>query len=54
MGDDFAGLVERHRNIDIAAISRRVLNDSHYEVIGRGGGISSHGRRRPVEGGVFQ
>ena len=25
MGDDFAGLVERHRNLDIAAIGRRVL-----------------------------
>ena len=38
MGDDFAGLVERHRNIDIAEIGRRVLNDSRYEVIWRGGG----------------
>ncbi len=38
MGDDFAGLIERHRNIDIAAIGRRVLNDSRYEVIWRGGG----------------
>ena len=38
MGDDFADLVERHRNIDIAAIGRRVLNDSRYEVIWRGGG----------------
>jgi ubiquinone/menaquinone biosynthesis C-methylase UbiE len=38
MGDDFAGLVERHRNIDIGAIGRRVLNDSRYEVIWRGGG----------------
>jgi len=38
MGDDFAGLVERHRNIDIAGIGRRVLNDSRYEVIWRGGG----------------
>ncbi len=38
MGDDFAGLVERHRNIDIAGIGRRVLNDSHYEVVWRGGG----------------
>ena len=25
MGDDFAGLVERHRNLDIAGIGRRVL-----------------------------
>jgi ubiquinone/menaquinone biosynthesis C-methylase UbiE len=38
MGDDFAGLIERHRNIDIAEIGRRVLNDSRYEVIWRGGG----------------
>ena len=38
MGDDFAGLVERHRKIDIAEIGRRVLNDSRYEVIWRGGG----------------
>ena len=38
MGDDFADLVERHRNIDIAGIGRRVLNDSRYEVIWRGEG----------------
>jgi SAM-dependent methyltransferase len=38
MGDDFAGLIERHRNIDIAAIGRRVLNNCRYEVIWRGGG----------------
>ncbi len=38
MGDDFAGLVERHRDIDIAAIGRRVLNDSRYEVIWPKGG----------------
>jgi hypothetical protein len=38
MGDDFAGLVERHRNIDVAEIGRRVLDDSRYEVIWRGGG----------------
>jgi ubiquinone/menaquinone biosynthesis C-methylase UbiE len=38
MGDDFAGLVERQRNIDIAEIGRRVLKDSRYEVIWRGGG----------------
>jgi hypothetical protein len=37
VGDDFAGLIERHRDIDIAAIGRRVLNDSRYEVIWRGG-----------------
>jgi len=38
MGDDFAGLVERHRDIDVAEIGRRVLDDSRYEVIWRGGG----------------
>ena len=38
MGDDFAGLIERHRNIDIAEIGRRALNDSRYEVIWLGGG----------------
>jgi SAM-dependent methyltransferase len=38
MGDDFAALIERHRNIDIAGIGRRVLNDSRYEIIWRGGG----------------
>jgi ubiquinone/menaquinone biosynthesis C-methylase UbiE len=38
MGDDFAGLVERRRNIDVAEIGRRVLSDSRYEVIWRGGG----------------
>ncbi|HTR11669.1 MAG TPA: class I SAM-dependent methyltransferase [Roseiarcus sp.] len=38
MGDDFAGLVERRRNIDVAAIGRRVLKDSRYELIWRGEG----------------
>jgi hypothetical protein len=38
LGDDFTDLVERHRDIDIAAIGRRVLKDSRYEVIWRGGG----------------
>ncbi len=36
MGDDFAGLVERHREIDIAAIGRRVLKNCEYQVIWRG------------------
>ena len=44
MGDDFAGLVERHRNLDIAAIGRRVLNDSRYDVIWRGGGYLMVGK----------
>jgi SAM-dependent methyltransferase len=43
MGDDFAGVVERHRNIDIAEIGRRVLSDSRYEVIWRGGGYLMFG-----------
>jgi hypothetical protein len=38
MGNDFAGLIERHRNIDIAGIGRRLLNDYRYEIIWRGGG----------------
>ena len=38
MGDAFADVVERHRNIDIAAIGRRVLADSRYEAIWHGGG----------------
>ena len=38
MGDDFADLIERHRDLDIAAIGRRVLADSRYEAIWRGGG----------------
>jgi SAM-dependent methyltransferase len=44
MGDDFAGLVERHRNLDIAGIGRRVLNDSRYDVIWRGGGYVMVGK----------
>lgn len=36
MGDDFADVIERHRGLDIAAIGRRVLKDSRYEVIWRG------------------
>ncbi len=38
LGDDFTDLVERHRDLDIAAIGRGVLNESHYEAIWRGGG----------------
>ena len=38
LGDAFTDLVERHRHLDIAAIGRRVLKDSRYEVIWRGGG----------------
>jgi ubiquinone/menaquinone biosynthesis C-methylase UbiE len=38
LGDAFTDLVERHRHLDIAAIGQRVLQDSRYEVIWRGGG----------------
>jgi ubiquinone/menaquinone biosynthesis C-methylase UbiE len=38
LGDDFTDLVERHRDIDIAAIGRGVLKNCHYEVIWRKGG----------------
>jgi hypothetical protein len=38
MGDEFAGLVERHRDIDVAGIGRRVLSDSRFEVVWRSGG----------------
>ena len=38
MGDGFAGLVERHRTLDVAAIGRRVLADSRCEPIWGGGG----------------
>jgi ubiquinone/menaquinone biosynthesis C-methylase UbiE len=38
LGDDFTDLVERHRDIDIAAIGQRVLRDSRFEIIWRGGG----------------
>jgi ubiquinone/menaquinone biosynthesis C-methylase UbiE len=44
LGDPFTDLVERHRDIDIAAIGRRVLKDSHYEVIWRGGGYLMFGQ----------
>lgn len=38
MGDAFTDLVERRRNLDIAAIGRRCLKNSRYQVIWRGGG----------------
>lgn len=38
LGDPFTDLVERHRHMDIAEIGRKVLTDSRYEVIWRGGG----------------
>ena len=46
MGDDFAEVVERHRSLDVAAIGRRVLKDSRYEVIWLRPRLQD-GRRRP-------
>lgn len=46
MGDGFAGLVERHRNLDVAAIGRRVLADSRCEPIWGGGGYLLAGAAR--------
>jgi SAM-dependent methyltransferase len=43
MGDDFAGVIDSHRNIDVAAIGRRVLKDCQYEVIWRGLGYKMVG-----------
>ena len=39
MGDDFADLVERHRNIDIAGIGRRVLPTAATKSSGAAGAI---------------
>ncbi|HMB04631.1 MAG TPA: methylase, partial [Isosphaeraceae bacterium] len=44
LGDEFTELVERHRDLDIAEIGRRVLADRHYEVIWRGGGYLMTGK----------
>jgi ubiquinone/menaquinone biosynthesis C-methylase UbiE len=38
LGDAFTDLVERNRHINIAEIGQRVLKDSTYQVIWRGGG----------------
>ncbi|SIN90109.1 Methyltransferase domain-containing protein [Singulisphaera sp. GP187] len=38
LGDAFTDLVERNRHINIAEIGQRVLKDSQYQVIWRGGG----------------
>jgi ubiquinone/menaquinone biosynthesis C-methylase UbiE/uncharacterized protein YbaR (Trm112 family) len=38
LGYAFTDLVERHRDLDIAAMGRRVLRDCRYEVIWGGGG----------------
>jgi ubiquinone/menaquinone biosynthesis C-methylase UbiE/uncharacterized protein YbaR (Trm112 family) len=44
LGYEFTDLVERHRHLDIAAIGRHVLRDSHYEVIWAGGGYLMVGK----------
>ncbi len=44
IGKDFADLVERNSRLDIAAIGRRVLKDSHYELIWHGGGYVMVGK----------
>ena len=38
LGDEFTDLIERHRKMDVAGIGRRVLSNSQYELIWRGGG----------------
>ncbi|MBV8675959.1 MAG: hypothetical protein JO355_02180, partial [Planctomycetaceae bacterium] len=38
LGDAFTDLVERHRDLDIAATGRAVLKDCRYEEIWHGGG----------------
>ena len=38
LGDDFTDLVERKRDLDVAAIGRRVLPGSRYELVWRGVG----------------
>ena len=38
LGYEFTDLVERHRDLDIAAMGRRVLRDCSYKVIWGGGG----------------
>jgi ubiquinone/menaquinone biosynthesis C-methylase UbiE len=44
MGDEFSGVVDRHRNIDISAIGKRVLKDCQYSVIWRGLGYKMVGQ----------
>ena len=44
LGYEFTDLVERHRDLDIAAIGRRVLNDSEYEMIWLKGGYLMTGK----------
>lgn len=44
LGYEYTDLVERHRDLYIVAIGRRVLADCHYEVIWRGGGYLMTGK----------
>lgn len=44
LGDPFTDLVERKRDLDVAAIGRRVLPDSRYELVWRGVGYVLVGR----------
>jgi ubiquinone/menaquinone biosynthesis C-methylase UbiE len=44
LGDPFTDMVERHRNLDVPAIARRVLTDFHFERIWRGVGYVLVGR----------
>jgi SAM-dependent methyltransferase len=44
LGYEFTDLVERHKDLDIAGIGQRVLIDSHYKVIWRGGGYLMTGK----------
>lgn len=44
LGYEFTDLVERHKDLKIAEIGRRVLKDSQYEVIWRGGGYLMTGK----------
>jgi ubiquinone/menaquinone biosynthesis C-methylase UbiE len=44
LGDEFTEMVERHRELDVEAIARRVLADCHFERIWRGVGYVFVGR----------
>jgi ubiquinone/menaquinone biosynthesis C-methylase UbiE len=44
LGYEFTDLVERHRDLDIAAMGRRVLRDCRYEIIWAGGGYMMVGQ----------
>jgi ubiquinone/menaquinone biosynthesis C-methylase UbiE len=44
LGYEFTDLVERHRDIDIAAIGKRVLVDCDYQLIWAGGGYVMVGK----------